>query len=726
MEPVARILLGEPNRALSSKLELRYGHHGSMSVDLRKGTWFDHEANEGGGTLDLIERQTGLHEAERFEWLTQNTNYQEEPKPNGHNRGAGKLGRLDATYSYVDEAGEFLFEVVRFDPKDFRQRRRPRSGDDPSKIHDGWVWSVAGIRPAPYRLPELIEAIANERTIFIAEGEKACDALWRLGLPATTNAGGAGKWRPELDQVFDGADIVILPDYDPQKTHPKTKEPMFHPDGRPILPGQDHALAVAKSLSVVAQRVRVLDLGVVWPNIKPKGDIADWIAAGGTADVLYALVEDAPDWSQDMTLRWPGQQPAADVITIVHPFPIDEPSLPVRDWAIPGMLMRKQITVLVAPSGSGKSLLTLQLSIACAQGKPWSGWRPRKAFRVLVINSEDDVDEIRRRLAAAARVMQVDQIAIRNNVAVLDSTNGSAVVAKFDAKTKTLTRTPRLEEIIKIITENQIDIVFVDPFAETFEGDENSNSELKWAGMLWREVARRTNTALCLVHHTKKYATGMAGDVDAARGAGALIGIARIVSTLFPMTAREAEAMGVKENEHGFYLRYDDAKANLNIKSPFARWFRKQTITLDNKTDELPGDDVGVLIEWAPVGPTVLEAQIHAFFLRVDKGVLDQNGKETGEFYTFARDSERFIGDFAREFFEIESQAAADKLIEGWRQDHRLEQVRYRSGRQRKARMRVISECDPQAPKNVKAQAEIQPDQQNEFDYELSDSGASK
>ena len=59
MEPVARKLLGEPNRGLSTKTELRFGTNGSLSVNLEKGTWFSHEDGEGGGVLDLIARETG-------------------------------------------------------------------------------------------------------------------------------------------------------------------------------------------------------------------------------------------------------------------------------------------------------------------------------------------------------------------------------------------------------------------------------------------------------------------------------------------------------------------------------------------------------------------------------------------------------------------------------------------------------------------------------------------
>jgi len=412
----------------------------------------------------------------------------------------------------------------------------------------------------------------------------------------------------------------------------------------------------------------------------------------------------------------------ATPLQAIFPLPIDRAAIPPRDWIVPGLLMRRHVTVLVAPSGSGKSLLTLQLGLACAQGKPWAGWLPRRQTRFMVINSEDDIDEMRRRISAATEIMRVDEIEIRDRVVLIDNSNLAAVVAKVDAKTKTMVRTPLLENLVTMITRYAVNIVFVDPFAETFEGDENSNSELKWAGVLWREVARRTNAAVCLVHHTKKYASSMAGDVDAARGAGALIGIARIVATLFPMTQREAEVMlsPAKQEQRGLYLRYDDAKANLNLKSPFAKWFHKNTINLGNALDGLPGDDVGVLVPWKPDGPNVLEDQIVKFFRRVDQGVLDQDGKPTGEYYAFGRggSKDRSVIDLAQEFFNIEIRANAEKLIDGWKRDRRLEKIEYRSPHQRRTRGRVISELDQNAPKNRKPIDDAPQQFEPEFDYD--------
>jgi hypothetical protein len=54
MPAVAQLVLGPPNKALSSEREWRYGRKGSLSVDLRRGVWRDHEAGTGGGVLDLV------------------------------------------------------------------------------------------------------------------------------------------------------------------------------------------------------------------------------------------------------------------------------------------------------------------------------------------------------------------------------------------------------------------------------------------------------------------------------------------------------------------------------------------------------------------------------------------------------------------------------------------------------------------------------------------------
>jgi putative DNA primase/helicase len=248
MEPVALKLLGEPGQRNGT--DWRYGTRGSLSVNIAKGQWFDHEANEGGGVIDLIKRQGHPHPAT---WL----------------RSAGLLGasphviahskpKSAKTYDYRDERGELLYQVVRTEPKVFRQRRPDGRG--------GWDWRLGDVRRVPYRLPELIKAVADSETVYIPEGEKDVDNLRAIGLAATTNSGGVKKWRPEYSEHFRGADVVVLPDNDEA--------------------GREHGNLIAASLRGSAKRIRVLDIGKLWPGCPPKGDISDWLKSGGSVEKL--------------------------------------------------------------------------------------------------------------------------------------------------------------------------------------------------------------------------------------------------------------------------------------------------------------------------------------------------------------------------------------------------------------------------------------------------------
>jgi putative DNA primase/helicase len=180
--------------------------------------------------------------------------------PNGNRRARG---RITAIYDYTDEAEQLLFQTVRMDPKDFRQRRPNGTG--------GWVWNLKGVRRVLYRLPELLKRPTEP--IFICEGEKDVHSLEALGLLATCNPMGAGKWRPEYSEMVRGRSAALLPDNDPPVDE----------DGKPHYKGQKHAASVAADLLRVGCKVRIVEV--------PKGkDVSDWLSAGGTLEDLRVLV----------------------------------------------------------------------------------------------------------------------------------------------------------------------------------------------------------------------------------------------------------------------------------------------------------------------------------------------------------------------------------------------------------------------------------------------------
>jgi putative DNA primase/helicase len=278
-EEIATRLWGEPTSSTSK--ECRWGSRGSRSVNREKNVWFDHEANEGGNTIQLVQRELGLSHEGAVAWLLNPADASETCGPSrtsSHEyRPPPPLGRIVAAYDYVDEIGTLLSQVVRYEPKGFRQRRPDGQG--------GWSWSVKNVRSVPYRLPEVLKAIADQRIIVAVEGEKDVDALRERGFTATCNAGGAKKWRGELTPYFHGADVVLIPDNDRA--------------------GREHANVVGSALEKVAARVRVLDL----PGLLEKGDVSDWLAAGHTVDELLSLIEGAPKWELRAPFRRPDTPP---------------------------------------------------------------------------------------------------------------------------------------------------------------------------------------------------------------------------------------------------------------------------------------------------------------------------------------------------------------------------------------------------------------------------------
>jgi len=171
---------------------------------------------------------------------------------------------ITATYDYTDERGEVLYQTVRLEPKDFRQRRPNERG--------GWEWKLGGVRRVLYRLPDLLATDRGE-VVLVCEGEKDTDQARAIDFTATTNVGGAGKWRSEYSEALQGREVAII----------------AHNDA----PGHRHAESVARSLYGTAASVKILQL----PGVpEDGGDLCDWTDAGGTAESLWRLVDETPEW----------------------------------------------------------------------------------------------------------------------------------------------------------------------------------------------------------------------------------------------------------------------------------------------------------------------------------------------------------------------------------------------------------------------------------------------
>jgi hypothetical protein len=261
---------------------------------------------------------------------------------------------ITAKYDYLDEAGELLYQVVRYeDPKTFKQRRKNSGG--------GWVWSVAGISRVLYRLPEILEADTSQ-TVYVCEGEKDVERLGAEGLLATTNAQGAGKWQDEFSDTLEGRPVVILPDNDEA--------------------GRKHARMVAASLSGKARSVKVLDL----PGLQEGGDSSNYLEAGGTGEGLEQLAKDVPEWEPDDDHHDDNPLLAG----LVNLAAMIEDGVEDPEELEPGILLKGKVHHIFAPAAVGKTYLAI-----------WFAARQiKRGRRVLYLDAENGARIFAERLKA--------------------------------------------------------------------------------------------------------------------------------------------------------------------------------------------------------------------------------------------------------------------------------------------------------------------------------------
>jgi hypothetical protein len=411
--PAAHRLWGKPNAALSNGHEIRWGANGARSINLEKGTWYDFEAGEGGGVVDLIRREAGTEDA--IGWLA-GQGLIERPT-------AEPERKITHTYDYNDEDGALLFQVVRYEPKDFRQRRRGANGN--------WVWNLDGTRRVLYNLPRVLEAIADGQSVVVVEGERDVESLRALDIVATTCPQGANKWRAEYNASLAGADVILVPDNDPA--------------------GRDHMHTVGVSLKGVARRIRVIDLATVWPQCPPKGDISDWVDGGGTTEQFLALAEAAPDW----TLT-----PDTDD-AIILTLPQFLARLRQPNYLVDGLFQRGFLYSLTAMTGGGKTAVALALSVAVAD--PQHRWKfgPHEVEhgRVIYVSRENS-DDVRQRLTGMAEIMgfSAEELAF-------------LVIEDAIDLAKSLERIKRESE-----PHGEIALIVLDTSAALFVGDDENNS----------------------------------------------------------------------------------------------------------------------------------------------------------------------------------------------------------------------------------------------------------
>jgi 5S rRNA maturation endonuclease (ribonuclease M5) len=177
--------------------------HLCVSLDVGKNVWHCNDCDTGGTSIDWVMMEKGMDFKQAVEELgggePANKSGQgtvQTPTPS-----ATLESKEVKTYDYTDETGKLLYQVVRYEPKSFRQRQP--EGDD-------WNWSLDGITRVLYNLPEVMKS----ETVLLCEGEKDADTLIGLGYCATTHCGGSSSWFPAYSEFLKGRNVLIFSDND--------------------------------------------------------------------------------------------------------------------------------------------------------------------------------------------------------------------------------------------------------------------------------------------------------------------------------------------------------------------------------------------------------------------------------------------------------------------------------------------------------------------------------
>lgn len=230
----------------------------------------------------------------------------------------------DTHYLYTDSFGKPLFRVVRTPDKKFWQQRLTPEGE--------WANGLGDTLRVLYRLQEVQGAVVGKKPIWIVEGEKDADRLHRMGLCATTNPGGAGKWLPHHTDTVAGAELHIVADKDD--------------------PGRAHATAIRDACTPRGCRV------TIWEAASGK-DISDHLNAGHRIDELVPWGETPPNPDEPLRLiDW-------------DRFWTQDHN--IEEWVVYPLIPAARTISLYAPAKAGKSTVVLACVAAAVAGKPILG-----------------------------------------------------------------------------------------------------------------------------------------------------------------------------------------------------------------------------------------------------------------------------------------------------------------------------------------------------------------
>jgi RecA-family ATPase len=282
---------------------------------------------------------------------------------------------------------------------------------------------------------------------------------------------------------------------------------------------------------------------------------------------------------------------------------IEIAKIPPRKHLLGTTFCRKFLSGLISEGGTGKTAIRYVQYLSAASGHELSGEYVYVRCRVLIVCLEDDLDEVRRRIAAAILHHQVTPAEIKGWLFYC-TPHGLKLLQTDPRGIRTIGQLDT--ELRAIIRERRIDLVGIDPFIKAHGVEENDNNAIDEVCNMLAAIADEFDIAIDLVSHARK-GSATPGDADRDRGASSKRDAGRLMRTATGMTVSEAATFKVDEKDRPSLVRVDDAKVNLTPKSHQAVWFKLVGCAI-GKTNVDPlypsGDNVQTVIRWYP--PDVL------------------------------------------------------------------------------------------------------------------------
>jgi hypothetical protein len=324
-------------------------------------------------------------------------------------------------------------------------------------------------------------------------------------------------------------------------------------------------------------------------------------------------------------------------------------TLPRREWVYGYDYIKKYISVTASAGGIGKTSAIIVEALAIATGKDLLGTPVKEQTNVWIINLEDPISEMQMRTIAAMQHYDIKPEEIKGRL-FMDGEDTMQITLAAEGRDGLITNNDMLAAMIRVIKENKIGAVILDPFVSAHLVNENNNGSIQAVVAMLRKLARDTNSSVQLVHHIRK-GNGDDATIDSVRGAGSLIGAARAARVINRITPEDAMALGVDEHEALGIFRVDDGKANLAPPSDKAVYRRMQSVEIAN------GEHIGVATEFKL--PDLFDGVTADNARNVQKLVQEAEANQTP--YKANVQAKQYVGHAVAEELKLDMEKPGDK-----------------------------------------------------------------